>query len=933
MNPLRRLSALFRRSHLDREMDEEMRAHLERETEQNLARGLSPQEARYAAQRAFGGVEQFKERERDARGFVWLEQLAQDVRYALRQLARAPGFTLVVVLTLALGLGVNSTVFMFVSDFFLRPLPVKEPERLVYVMQQSPRFGVPLGFSVPDYRDFSAAAADDNASGTSIASAFSGLLLYRQMPVALSRGATTTERTWMAAVSANFFDVIGVGATQGRVFSASGAGQSGSDPVIVLTHGYWMKRFGGDPGIVGQTVSINGVACTVIGITTPGFHGPQWTDALSGFVPMTLLPQLTPADRGRLENRGQLGNMMMGRLRSGVTAEQARAAADVMLASLIQRFPDEHAPARALVVPERLSRPSPAAAGFTPIVISVLMLGALLVLAVAIANATNLFFARAADRERELAMRAALGASRARLIRQSVVEAALMALIAGGVGLLLVRGANVWLNSMVVSVSDVPPVAEHGLDWRLFAGTVTLALVAGVLAALMPALKATRRALVPLLNAGMPTTTGVRHRLRSFLVVLQVALSCIVLISAGHGVRSVHALSGVNPGFKSDHLLLASYDLGLQRYVARHGLERARQFHTTLLDRVRALPGVSDASLTAHVPFDIDGGGGNLQGQVTAAGNPVQNDPGAPLIPVVPVDYAYLHTMGIPLLHGRDFAESDTATSPLVAIINEAMAARLWPALSLPAVSSSNPSNGPALSLPNGPGESAVGRQLVVAGGAPMEVIGIVPNGRFLALADAGRPHVFIPLSQNFRGAMTLVVRAEGDPLALAPSIERLARELEPELPVFNVRTMEQQIGQSPMGLMPLRFGATMVGAQGVLALALALTGIYGLVSFQVGRRTREIGVRMALGATSANVVRVVAKQGVRLTLTGLVLGLPLAYFAIQPLRGLLYGASTTDALVFACVALLILAIALLASWLPAWRATRVNPIDALRAE
>lgn len=832
-----------------------------------------------------------------------------DFHYALKQLARAPGFTATVVLTLALGLGVNTTVFRFASDFFLRPLAVKEPDRLVYVMQQSQRFRAPLGFSFLDYRDFSAALTDQSASDADMASAFEGLLLFRQMPVALSRSGAVTERTWMAVVSDNFFEVIGVGAAQGRVFNPGEGRQPGADPIVVLTHGYWQTHFGGDPGIIGQTISINSAAWTVIGVTTPGFHGPQWTDALSGFIPFTMSAQLQPSDRESLVNRGLVGNMMMGRLRPGVTLEQARAAADVMLGRLIERFPDEHLPAKAVVLPERQGRPVPQAAGFTPLVISVLTLGALLVLAVAVANAMNLLFARAVERQRELAVRGALGASRGRLVRQLVVESVLAALIAGGLGLLLAQWADDWLTRTLGFVADMPPAAEHGPDWRLVAGTVALALGAGIMAALWPALKATRHAIVPLLNAGGTTATGARHRWRSLLVVTQVALSCIVLIAAGLGMRSASALARVSPGFEPENLLLASYDLGLQGYEARHGRERARQFHRTLLERVRGLPGVRNASLAAHVPFDRDGGGRHMQGSVIAEGTERVRDPRAPLIPVVPVGHDYLRTMAIPLRSGQDFSASHTDAAPRVAIINEALAARLWP------------------------GQDAIGKRLAIGGRPPHEVIGVVANGRYLTLVEANRPHVFVPLEQNFRGAMTLVVRTEAEPLALAQTIERVVRQMEPELPLFNVRTMEQQISQSPQGLLPVRFGAAMVGLQGVMALVLALSGIYGLVSFNVARRTREIGVRIALGANTTNVIRFAVAHSVWLTLLGLAVGLALALLAMRPLGNLLYGVAPHDGFVFGGVAMLIFAIALAASWLPARRATRLDVLDVLRAE
>lgn len=778
-----------------------------------------------------------------------MRTLWQDVRYGFRMLVKNPGFTATIIVTLALGLGVNLTVFLFVSDFFLRPLPVKDPERLAYVMQATPRSGFPLGFSFPDYQDFRNSVEGQDGGG-GMASAFEGLLAYRQMPVALSRGAVA-ERAWVAAVSDNFFEVLGVGAARGRVFAPGEGRQPGADPIIVLTHDGWQERFGGDPGIIGQPLLVNGLSFTVVGVTPPGFHGPQWTDALSGIVPFTMIPQLQPADSRRLENRGQLGNMVMGRLRPGVTVAQARATADVVLFRLIAQYSEEHLPAQALIIPERLSRPSPAAVSYTPIVISVLMLGALLVLAIAIINVMNLLFARTADRERELAVRSALGASRTRLVRQVLVETSLLALIAGGLGVWLAHEAGAWLNSFMAFIGDVPPAADYGADWRVFACTAGLSLLAGTIAALVPALKATRQTIVAALKEGTPTPAAARRRLHSLLVVGQVALSCVVLVAAGLGVRSAGRLAQVNPGFQTENLLLASYDLGLQRYVLRHGLQRAQQFHRDLLEQVRALPGVRAASAAEHVPFDTNP---SFQGGVVAEGTPAPDDSRGPLIPVEAVEYNYLQTLGVRLVDGRHFALTDNADAPRIAIVNEAMARRLWP------------------------DGKAVGRRILLDGTrGGLEVVGVIGSGRYLALADSERPYVFLPLAQNFRGGVTLVIRTEGD--------------------------------------------------------ALALAGIYGLVSFNVARRTREIGLRMALGAGARDAVRLVIRQSVTLTLLGLVVGLPLALLAVQPLRQLLYGVQVFDLVTFLSVAFGLVGVALIACWIPARRAAKIDPMVALRTE
>ena len=837
-----------------------------------------------------------------------MSTLFQDLRYAVRMLAKNRGFTALAVLTLALGLGVNLTVFRFVSDFFLRPLQVKNPNELVCLMQTSPRVGgFALGFSFPDYRDLRDAIEGGDAQSADMASAFAGLLAYDLMPVALSQRGTVTERTWVAAVSGDFFEVLGVGPARGRVFAPGEGQKPGADPVIVLTDDYWKTRFGGNPGIVGQPVTVNSITFTVVGVTKPGFHGPRWASATSGFVPFTMLPELQPDNRGRLENRGQLGTMVMGRLRPGVKLAQARAAADVALARLIARYSDQHVPAKALVIPERMSRPSPQVASLTALVVATLMLGALLVLAVAIINVTSLLFARAVDRERELAVRGALGASRTRLVRQLLVEAVLMALLAGGLGVWLAHWTGAWLEATMPVLGDTPPAAKYGADWRVFAYTAGLALAAGTFAALVPALKATRHAVVPLLKETTSTTVSSRHALRGLLVIGQVALSCVVLIVAAFGVRSANALGHAKLGFQPANVLLASYDLGLQRYVVRNGVERAQRFHTELLERVRALPGVRVASLAEHVPFDVNA---SFPGAIVAEGAPPVEDSGSVLFPVEAVDHAYLQAMGIPIVAGRDFTASDRLDAPRVAILNEAMAKRLWP------------------------DGSAVGKRILIGGWRPgVEVVGVIGNGRYMALADQGRPHVFLPLAQNFRGAVTLVVSTATEPLALAPAIERIVRGIEPDLPLYNVRTMEQQLANSPMGLMPMRLGATIVGVQGLLVLVLALAGIYGLVSFNVSRRTREIGIRVTMGARPWTIAKLVARQSLVLAGVGLTIGLPLAFVVAQPLGRLLYGVSPADITVYASLAFVIAAITLLACWLPARRAAKVDPMVALRCE
>jgi predicted permease len=612
-----------------------------------------------------------------------------------------------------------------------------------------------------------------------------------------------------------------------------------------------------------------------------------------------MLPQLSLAHGGMIGQRGDTGFFMMGRLQPGVSLDQARAAVDVLMTRLVTNDPIHYAPqAKAVVLRESMSRPTPFVASVVPLIVSALMTMALLVLAIAAANVANLLLARAADRQRELAIRGALGASRWQLLRQLLVESVLLALGAAVVGMIAALCVIPSLSTIGPG-GDFAPGRYTGADWRLFVFAFGLALVTGILAALLPALKATRLNVLPQLKEGAGTIAPARHLLRSALVVAQVAVSCVVLAVAGLAFRSLHNLSNVHLGFRPGNLLLASYDLGLQRYSTDQG----RHFHAQLLEKVRALPGVRGASLAESVPFDI---GGSLLGSVTAEGRP--DDANSQPVASVVAEYTFLKTTGFRVIDGRDFSSQDDPTAPRVAIINQVLARHLWP------------------------DESPLGKRLSCQGD-PLEVVGIVGEGRFWSMTDRSRPLLFRPLAQNYRGKATLAVRTMGDPLQLASAVQRTVRSLDPDLPLHDVRTMDQQIARSPMALMPLRMGSLFAGAQGLIALLLAALGIFGLVSFAVTRRTREIGIRMAMGARRIDVIRLVTLQSLELTFIGLVCGLLLTLGLTRVLARLLYGVSLTDITVFGGVVAVILAATGLACWLPAHRAASINPVETLRAE
>jgi predicted permease len=826
--------------------------------------------------------------------------LLQDLRYAIRQLRRSPGFTAVAVITLALGLSVNATIFFFINDLFLRPLPAADPGRLVVIAQKAPESSLDFPFSYQDFLDFRRSAEGDGHEVPEMAKTFSGIMAYMETPVHLSRTGESTERTFIHLVSGNYFTVLGAQPMIGRLFLPNEGKTVGADAIIVLTYDAWKNRFAADPHIVGQTVKLNGLPFTVVGVTQPKFVGAQWGTALSGFVPATMLPQMTP-DRGQfISDRGDTAFLMMGRLQHGASLEQARAATALVMARLLQDYAGMHPlGAGAAVMRESMSRPSPFVANFTPLIVSVLMVMALLVLGITMANVANLLYARAADREREVAIRGALGATRWRLLRQLLAESTLLALAAGVIGAMTAIAVSPTLNK-IIWPRDFAPPSETGTDWRLFVFTFVASLVTGLLAGLLPASKATRLDVLPLLK-NAPAIAGTRHRLRSLLVIGQVALSCVVLICAGLALRSVQKLSQVNLGFRTDNLFLASVDLRLQRY----SYDQGRRFQEQLLDKVRALPGVRNASLADAVPFDTSKG---MRGGIWPEGQTPTESQKFLDVPCFAVDHAFLETMGTRVAAGRDFTNQDDASAPRVVIINRVLAQQLWP------------------------NDDPVGKRLVLQRDH-MQVVGVVGDMRVLAMTDTNRPLVFYPLAQHYEGNVTLAARTGMDPMQLTSQVKQIVAQLDPDLPIYNIRTMDQQVAGSPMAMAPMRFGFVIAGAQGTIALFLATLGLYGLVSHSVKRRTHEIGIRIALGANSGNVLRIVIVQGLRLVLIGLGLGLAAAFAVTRALSSVLYGVQATDLLTFAGVSLLLAGVAFLASYIPARRAASIEPMQALRAE
>ena len=826
--------------------------------------------------------------------------LLQDIRCALRQLRKTPGFTAVAIITLALGLTVNATIFFLVNDLFLRPLPAADPGRLVMITQKAPVSQMLFPFSYPDFLDFQRYAEGDGREVPEMARTFSGVMAYLESAVQLSRPGEAADRTFVHMVSGNYFTVLGAQPMMGRLFLPNEGRTVGADAIIVLTYETWKNRFAADPHIVGQMVKINGLPFTVVGVTQPKFVGAQWGTALTGFVPYTMLPRLNPGSSQLFFDRGDTSVFIMGRLQPGASLSQARAAASLAMAHLMKDYAGMHAQgASVVVIRESMSRPSPFVANFTPLIAAALMILALLVLGITVANVANLLYVRAADREREMAIRGALGASRWRLLCQLLTESTLLALAAGGLGAIIAIAVTPMLGNLIVA-GDMAPPANTGTDWRLFVFTFVASLATGVLAGLLPAWKATRLEILPLLK-NSPSIAGGRHRLRSLLVIAQVAISCVVLICAGLAARSVQKLSQIDLGFRPDHIFLASVDPSLQRYSD----ERSRRFQTQLLDKLRALPGVSNASLATHLPFDT---GGSIRNGVWPEGNvPTESQKFLGVV-CTSIDHAYLETLGANIVAGRDFAAHDDETAPRVVIVNRTLAQFLWP------------------------NEDAVGKRLVLQGDA-MQVVGVVGEMRIWTISDTNRPLIYYPLAQHFQNTVTIVVRTGMDPTQITASVKQAVVQLDPDLPVYNIRTLDQQIASSPMGMAPMRMGTVIAGTQGMIALFLATLGLYGLISYSVKRRTHEIGIRIALGAKPGKVLRILIGQGLQLVLVGLVLGLAAAFAVTRLLSSVLFGVKATDPLTFGGVSLLLAGVAVLASLIPARRAASIDPMQALRAE
>jgi len=809
----------------------------------------------------------------------------RDLRHALRQLARTPGFTAVAVLTLSIGIGANTAIFGVVNELLLRPpAHVVEPERIVSIWT-SDFSGPPYGTSsYPDYEAFR--EQRDIMADVAAYGLVPGNLVERDETVRLA----------IEEVTSNYFDLLGVRAAQGRLLRAGEADEGAA--VVVLGHALWQTRFGADPGIVGRAVRINSGTFTVVGVAPEGFKGSQRIfGGVDAWVP---LETLAGGPAGRLAERGSRGLLLLGRLQPGVSLDQARARYAVVANQLLASYPGEWRDVTSrgrtiTILPESESRVPPGDRGAVVGFFGLLLAGFALVLLICCVNVANLLLARAAGRVRDVAIRVSLGASRARLVRQLMTESVALAAL-GCAGAVLVTYAAARLLSRWRPPGDLK--LDVAIDWRVLVFALAAAVVAAAMFGLAPALNLTRLGASSALKEGALAVAGTRRfGLRGALIAAQVSVSLVLLVCAGLFLRSLQQAATVDPGFDARNVVIASFDLRTQGYTD----ERGRAFYAELTERVAGLPDVRAVTLARGVPLSGDGG---RRRAVVAGYEPQQGEDMEFNFNVVGPEY--FEVMRVPLVSGRGFTAADREGAPQVAVVNETFAARYWP------------------------GQDAIGKRLTAFSGAnDIEIVGVARDGKYQMLTEAPLPYIYRPFLQDYE-EMTLHVRVARYADSFLPLLRSEIRAIDGQLPILRLASMQSE---TAFATLPQRIAATLLGGCAALALLLAAVGLYGVVAYAVSRRTREIGIRMALGASRRVVVRMVLAGSMKVVAIGLVIGLALSIAAGRAVESFLGDVSSADPIALVAGPLVMIACALVASWLPARRAARIDPMLALREE
>ena len=820
----------------------------------------------------------------------------QDLRGGLRMLRKSPGFTFVAVLSLALGIGANTAIFTIINAVFLHPLPVEEPARLAEMFTRDTlTVDTNANFqltptSLPNYVDY----RDQNT-------VFSGLAVVT-FPIPLNWGGQAEPQQLNASlVSGNFFDVLGVKPYRGRTFIPDGDKKIGGNPEVVLSYSLWTRRFGSDDKFVGQTISLNGTPYTVVGITPPSFKGIVSLgrpDVL--WIPITMRDYVLTGQLKDLENNRRFRwTSIVGRLKPQVGIVEAQAAMKTIAAGLEKEYPRDN---KGRTV--ELYALNESALGINQrkqfsLAGGVLMGVVGLVLLIACVNLANLLLAQSAKREKELSIRAAMGAGRWRLVRQLLTESTVLSLMGGLAGLLVAY----WGRNVLWSFR--PPFLIDGsinlsFDARVLGFTVLISMMTGMLFGIIPAIKASGTDVNEVLKTGgRGGALGWTHnRLRGLLVISEIALALVALVGSGLFLRSMQNAQQFNPGFESHNMFQMLFDLGALRYDENHG----QQFFRDVVERAKTVPGVANASVSANGVF-----GGGISATVFREGEQTDPNNRGTLVNLDEVTPGHFETMRIPLLGGRDFTDFDRENTAPVAVINQAMANLLWP------------------------GQEPLGKRFaVVQEPNLLQVVGVVGTTVVGQIGEDPQPIAYFPMRQKYSPFATLVVRTTGNPDGLLGTVRTQVQQLDKNLAFTNTQTVQQILGQ---GLWPARMGAALLGLFGALALILASIGIYGVLAYSVAQRTSEIGLRMALGAQPRQVLRLVLRQGMLLALIGAAVGILVALPVARLASGLLYGVSATDPITYAAITLLLMGVALLACYLPARRATRIDPLVALRVD
>jgi putative ABC transport system permease protein len=886
----------FLRPNPDADVEDEIAFHLEMRAKEIAATGVPLDEARHEARRRFGDMARVqaecrrmeRARSRSAQRMASLRDLRGDLTFVFRTLVRQPAFTLAAVLTLGLTIGLNTAIFSAVNAFLLKPLPVTDPQDLVVIAAAERGTDLVGNTSYPVFRDVQG-----------LSTVFKDAVTFEGVEVAIRTG-NENMRGFALATSGNYFTMLGVRPAMGRLYNEDAA--RSREPVVVLNDAFWKREFNRDPGIIGRTLTLNEVPFTIIGVLPPEFIGTMPLVAPDLLLSEDAVALFEPRQGEMMEDRKRGANRILARLEDGVTLAQARQALDQLSTELAIRFPDTHRDVRLVTERELRSRPDIMVAGAMRW-IAVVFLGLVgLTLLVACANVTNLLLARATTRQGEIALRSALGASAGRVVRLLLTESVVLGLASLVVAAGLAHLAVQWLNGLPVAI-DVPVHFGLVVDWRVFGYAAALALAAGVLAGLAPALLSSRTAVSQVLKEGGRGGSAGRRRarMRSSLVVAQVSVSFVLLVCAWLFTTSARNALKVDLGFRSDHQFLAQMDFSLHGYTPA----RTAVAQRLILDRLRGLPGVEAAALGSQISFS----GSYETRKVFVDERPAAAPDGLLTTGTANVTSDFFRVLGARLIAGRDFSDRDDSTATPVAIVNRAAAETLWP------------------------GRDPVGQQLrLTSDGPAVQVVGVVDNMKYLFVNESGRPFVYLPLAQHPETMTFTIVRTLGDPSAITPAVRAAVAEVDPGILLYGVRTMQAHLLQG-IAFFFVRIAATLATAIGVLGLLQTIVGLYGVLSYAVAQRSREIGIRLALGARRGEVVAGVMREGSLLVGAGLVVGLGLALSLTRVMRGLLVGVSPSDLLAYAGSIVVVVILSTISAWLPANRASRVAPASALRSD